>query len=317
MKSGCSASKDCASWTGSACSSASCHQTSRSFQAVSWPGALHDEHVLDERVAVVEGCVDGGLEGRGCAAPVAAVGGDDDLRLGVVDARVQRLGGEAAEDDRVGGAEPGAREHRDGGLGDHRQVDRDRVALGDPQVGEGVGRTLHLLVEVGVGDVAGVALGLTDEVDRHLVAAAGRDVAVDGVDARVELAVGEPLREGRVAPVEGLGERGAPREVGPGLLRPEALVVGGRLLVEVGLAVRPSGELGRRREGQALVDEVVERLFAHGVHLSHRQWCAGVVVDHGHRVFHAGSGWIMAGRPGRVEARSPPHDVQETNSNAG
>ncbi len=37
-------------------------------------GALDDEHVLDRRVAVVEGRVDRGLEGRGRAAAVAAVG---------------------------------------------------------------------------------------------------------------------------------------------------------------------------------------------------------------------------------------------------
>ncbi len=186
---------------------------------------------------------------------------------------MQGLGGEAAEDDGVRGAETGAGEHRDRGLGDHRQVDRDGVALADAEVGEGVRRALHLGVQVGVRDVAGVALGLTDEVDRDLVAAPGLDVAVDGVDARVELAVGEPLREGRVAPVERLREGRAPRQVGAGLLGPEALVVGSRLLVEVGRAVRLRGELGRRREGQSLMDEVLERLFAHGVTLSHRRWC--------------------------------------------
>ena len=37
----------------------------------------------------------------GAAAPVAAVGGDDELRAGVVDAVAQRLGREAAEDDAV------------------------------------------------------------------------------------------------------------------------------------------------------------------------------------------------------------------------
>ena len=41
----------------------------------------------------------------------------------------QALGAEAAEDDRVHGAEARDGEHGDDGLGDHRQVDRDAVAL--------------------------------------------------------------------------------------------------------------------------------------------------------------------------------------------
>src|SRR5262249_16344388 len=40
-------------------------------------GAAHDEDVLDA-LGLGEGLVDGGLEGGGLAAPVAAVGGDDE-----------------------------------------------------------------------------------------------------------------------------------------------------------------------------------------------------------------------------------------------
>ena len=45
--------------------------------------------------------------------------GDDDLGFEVLDAGLQRLGGEAAEDDAVGDAEAGAGQQRDGQLGDH------------------------------------------------------------------------------------------------------------------------------------------------------------------------------------------------------
>src|SRR6476469_3175298 len=58
-----------------------------------------------------------------------------------------------------------------------------------------------------------------------------------------------------------------------GVLGPKALVVGLGLLVEVGRAVRLRVEVGQGREGLSLVDEVLERLFAHGVTLSHRRWC--------------------------------------------
>jgi hypothetical protein len=96
---------------------------------------------------------------------------------------LQRLGGEAAEDHRVRGADPGAGEHRDDGLGDHRQVDRDRVALADAELGQGVGGLADLTLQVGIGDGAGVAR-LALEVDRDLVAVAGLDVPVDAVVCR-------------------------------------------------------------------------------------------------------------------------------------
>jgi hypothetical protein len=75
------------------------------------------------------------------------------------------------------------------------------------------------------------------------VAVAGRDVAVEAVVRDVELAVGEPLRERRVRPVEHLGERGVPVQA-PGLLGPEAVAVGIRLRVEIGGGDGIRGELG-------------------------------------------------------------------------
>ena len=105
-------------------------------------GTTH-HHDLLHRLALVRslvaGLVDRGLERRRGTAAVAAVGGDDHVRLAVDHARGEGLGGEAAEDDRVDRADAGAGQHRDGGLGDHRQVDRDGVALADAQVGERVG----------------------------------------------------------------------------------------------------------------------------------------------------------------------------------
>src|SRR5581483_11537924 len=75
-------------------------------------GPAHDQNVFD---ALRPGhrLVDRGLEGRRLAAPVAAVGGDDQLGVGVLDAGPEGLGGEAAEDDAVGGADPRAGQHGD------------------------------------------------------------------------------------------------------------------------------------------------------------------------------------------------------------
>jgi hypothetical protein len=81
---------------------------------------------------------------------LGAVGGDQHLRFGVVDPIGQRLGAEAAEHDAVGGADAGARQHRDGGFGDHRQVDVDPIARRHAETLQRVGEALHLVEQVGV-----------------------------------------------------------------------------------------------------------------------------------------------------------------------
>ena len=64
-----------------------------------------------------------------------------------------------AEDDRVRRAEPRAREHRDGELGNHPHVDRDRRALADAELLQGVRHPDDLALEVGVGDSCRVSPG--------------------------------------------------------------------------------------------------------------------------------------------------------------
>ncbi len=198
------------------------------------PAALHHHHVLDGR-AVLQGLVRELLERQDAAAAVAAVGGDEQLGLGVVDPVAERLGAEAAEDHRVNGADARAGQHGDGELGNHRQVDGHAVALAHPQALQHVGELVDLAVELPVGEGAAVAgFALPDQ--SRLVALAGSiraDVAVETVDADVELAAHEPL-----------GLRRFPREhLAPGLeplqarrpRGPEALRVARCLAVDAGV----------------------------------------------------------------------------------
>ena len=205
-------------------------------------GALDDQNVPDGGGSV-HGFVDGVLDGGGLAASPLAVGGDDEFGFGVVDARAQCGGGEPGEDDRMGQAEACTGEDRDDGLGDHRHVDRDAVAGDEAEFGQGVGGLADVGEQIGVGDVAAVA-GFTFPVDGDLVAVAVEDVAVDAVVGDVELAVGEPFRDGGVGPVEYLGERGVPVQPA-GLLRPEREPVLLRGGVQICLSVRLRRELGR------------------------------------------------------------------------
>ena len=174
------------------------------------PGAAYDEHVAHVG-ALLERLVDGRLQRRRRAAAVATVGGDHDARVAVLDPVAQGRRGEAAEDDGVRCADARARQHRDHGLGDHRHVDRDPVAGLHAQVDQRVGGLADHVLELGVGDVAGVVLGLADPVVGDPVAVAGLDVPVDAVVRRVELAADEPLREGRVRPSRGPGPTWCPR----------------------------------------------------------------------------------------------------------
>jgi len=85
--------------------------------------------VLDRRVAVHrQGLVHGGLERGDRSLAPASVRRDDQASTGVVDARAQALGAEAAEDDRVDRSDPGHGEHGHHGLRDLREVDDDAVA---------------------------------------------------------------------------------------------------------------------------------------------------------------------------------------------
>ena len=143
---------------------------------------LHDDDVLDRR-RVGERFVGDALQLHDVAAPVAAVGGDEEARLLVVDAIAQRLGAEAAEDDAVDGADARAGEHRDRELGDQRQVDRDAVAFLDAERSQHVRELADLAVQLPVGQRALVA-GLAFPDDGGLVPAPRADVAVEAVDAR-------------------------------------------------------------------------------------------------------------------------------------
>ena len=133
---------------------------------------------------------------------------------------VTEADGEAAEDHVVHGADTRARQHRDDDLGDHRQVDPDDVLGLDAERLQPVGQPLDVAQQIGVGDGALLAL-LAVPVVGDAIAPAGLDVAVQAVVGDVELAVGEPLVEGRVAVVEHLGERGGPVDERAGLLGPE------------------------------------------------------------------------------------------------
>src|SRR5690606_13842764 len=122
--------------------------------------------------------VDVRLELDDRAAAPAAVGGDDHLSLAVVDAVLDRLGAEAAENNGVRSAEARAGQHRHDRLADHRHVDRDAIAAADAHALEDVRELADLVVQLLVGQrllVAWLAL----EYQRGLVLPRRAEVAVE------------------------------------------------------------------------------------------------------------------------------------------
>jgi hypothetical protein len=104
----------------------------------------------------VAGLVDGGIQDRlvldDPLALDAAGRGDDDLRERVIDADRELMGREPAKDHRVHRPDPRARQHGDDGLGDHRHVDDDAVALGHPEPAEHPGEPGGLVAQFSISE---------------------------------------------------------------------------------------------------------------------------------------------------------------------
>ncbi len=121
----------------------------------------------------------------------------------ILNAGLERFGGEAAEDHAVGDAEARAGQQRDGQFGHHAHVDDGAVAGLEAAGFQDVGEAADQAVQFLVGDHALIA-GLAFPEDGDLVLARGGEVAVEAVVGGVDLAAGEPLGEGRV-PFEDVG----------------------------------------------------------------------------------------------------------------
>ena len=116
-------------------------------------------------------------------------------------------------------------------------------------------------MQLRVRDLAPLAGGLTLPEVGNLAAASRVDMAVDAVEAHVQLRADVPLR-GRQLPVEELRERLVPRDALAAVRLPELLEL---TLVDVRLRVRLSGELRRRRVPPLLEEEGLDRPFRHRV----------------------------------------------------
>ena len=184
------------------------------------------------------------------AVAVIAVYRDENGALRVGHALAARRAAEATEHLGVDHAEPRAREHRHRQLRDHRHVERDPVArLHSSEVTQQRRELVDAAVELRVRDLHGLHVFGLGNPDQRVSVAAGLEVPVDAVGARVQPPAHEPLEERRLArvqqrvPLPVPGEHvGVLDEAIREVLLAEAIE--DRRIVRVGL----SGERGRRLE---------------------------------------------------------------------
>jgi hypothetical protein len=142
-----------------------------------------------------------------------------------------------------------AGQHREHGLGNHREVDRDAVALLHAQPLQHVRRAAGLAIQIPVRVRAAVA-GFPFPDQRGLVAPRAANVPVGAVDARIELAAGEPACVRR-RPVEHTVPGAQPLQL-RGLRRPEAFGIGVGRLVQPCILHARAGAEGRWRRKRSI-----------------------------------------------------------------
>ena len=192
--------------------------------------AVDDQHVLRRVLGERAGLVDQVLVRHRLAVAHAGIGGDEQLRLRIVDAHGEVVRREAAEHHRVHGPEARAGQHREQRLGDHRHVDDDAIALADAERSEDRRGAVDLAVQLGE-RIRLRLFGFGRDVDQRRLIGARSQMTVDRVVAEVGLTADEPLAKRRSGIVEHLLRRLVPVDQA-GLLAPEAFHVVDGSLVE-------------------------------------------------------------------------------------
>jgi hypothetical protein len=183
----------------------------------------HD-YFFDELDAA-HGLVHDRLERHRLAAAEAHVGGDDDLRPGVLQAVAQAGVAEAGIHHRVDGASGGEGQHGNDPFQRQRQVDDCPVAPAHPDGLQAVGEATDETEELPKSDDAFAAVLAQPDV-RDLVDALTVRVPVEGIDANVALATDEPPVPGAVALPHSL-PRAIRNDIAPNLMSsiPETVLV--------------------------------------------------------------------------------------------
>ena len=223
-------------------------------------GPLDDEHLLNRR-GVSHSFVNSRLEGERSTLAIAAVSRDDEFGFSIVDPSTEAFCREPTEHNGVNRPDPRTREHSDNGFGDKRHVNRNAIAVTDTKAGEQVCCLAHFVCQFAIRNVARVAR-FTFEVQRDAITNTGFDVSVKAVVGNVEGAIGKPLSNRCIRPIEYLSERFVPVKFAC-LTSPKRETVGCCFLVELGLRDGIRGKRLTRRKTAIFVKQCVNRCGHH------------------------------------------------------
>ena len=133
---------------------------------------------------------------------------------------------EAGEHHNMHGADACARQHGDGALRHHRQVDRDPVALAYAKPAQRIGKAADLGMQLPVRQDAAVILRLALP-DQRIAVAMQVEMAIQAVDRDIQDAVGEPADPHVAVEAAVVGKLWRPDPVEPSrLFLPEAVRIG-------------------------------------------------------------------------------------------
>ncbi len=150
-------------------------------------GMFDDDAFCDGR-AFGQRFVDIRLERDRLAAAHALIRRDDDRRIRIVNAPGDGIGREPAEYDRMHRTDPRTGQYGDGDLRDHRQINRDPIALFRAIGFQDIGEPADFFIQLAVGQRLGIIGIVTFPDDRRLVAAR-RQVPVETVHRGVQRTV--------------------------------------------------------------------------------------------------------------------------------
>ncbi|OPZ77865.1 MAG: hypothetical protein BWY79_01000 [Actinobacteria bacterium ADurb.Bin444] len=170
------------------------------FDPVDVDAGVLDHDALLNTGSLGHGGVGGTLGVDLLAAAERSVGGDEDLGLGVDETVAEGLSRETTEAHAVDGAETCAGQHSHRELRDHGEVQRDAVALLDAELGQAVGDSDDLIVQLTIREGVGVVRVVTFHKIGDLVLVGRAHPAVEAVVGGVQLAAFEP-RDLRIGPV--------------------------------------------------------------------------------------------------------------------
>src|SRR5262249_31055085 len=128
------------------------------------------------------------------APSISSVGGNQDLRLRIVDTVAEGLRTEPAENDVMRDSKSRTRKHRDGELGDHTHVDRGPVAFLNSQRFHDVCKAANLVMKHLITEGPNVARFAFPE-NCYFVFPGAAEVPIDAVVRDVRLAIDKPLRK--------------------------------------------------------------------------------------------------------------------------